>query len=169
MSLYYILSSKANDSVLTSVKSAIGEGTPIEIPKLVVGTLDNLMAIADEFAKYDPLIENIVRRIAQQHRDLIEKKPDLSVKGATPDDYLTHFSWEHEKYATSAPLRVNFARIQSVFNWLLSFFSWFLKLMKNCVLNPLSILILLEKLLLSNVKKRIFIAFSYFFNLEQIW
>lgn len=85
MSLFYVVSSRAGDKVLDIAKqsvSGIAEATNIEIPKLVVGTLDSLMSIADDLAKIDPIIENLVRRIAMQHQELIEKKPDLSVKGS---------------------------------------------------------------------------------------
>jgi len=114
MSLIYILSSKTNDTVLNVVKQQLGDCNPIELPKLVVGTLDSLMSIADDLAKIDPIIENLVKRIAMQHQELIEKKPDLSVKGATPEDYINYFSWEHEKYSTASPLKVTYARIHAL-------------------------------------------------------
>lgn len=85
MSLFYVISSRAGDKVLDVAKqniSGIAESTNIEIPKLVVGTLDSLMSIADDLAKADPIVENLVKRIALQHQELIEKKPDLSVKGS---------------------------------------------------------------------------------------
>ena len=85
MSVFYVISSRAGDKVLDVAKqnlSGIAESTNIEIPKLVVGTLDSLMSIADDLAKADPIVENLVKRIALQHQELIEKKPDLSVKGS---------------------------------------------------------------------------------------
>jgi V-type H+-transporting ATPase subunit C len=133
---YYLLSARSSDPVIGAVEAkvkeaSLGDTFSLSFPKLLVGTLDNLMALSDDLSRVDTFVESITKRIAQQHEDLIEKKPDFSVKGgivfpslliyghffcfpATPEDYLTHFSWEHERYSSSLHLKLMLARIQAV-------------------------------------------------------
>jgi len=76
-----------------------------------------LMSLSDELHKVDTMVENVVRKIAQQLFDLAEvptgakgakgdiKPESLTVNNNTMENYLTFFRWEKAKYPQTQPLK----------------------------------------------------------------
>jgi len=53
-----------------------------EIPGLVVGTLDSLMALSDDLVKINTQVENTVRKVERQYEEMtrdVKDKPPLTV------------------------------------------------------------------------------------------
>lgn len=78
----------------------LAKPTRIDLPNLVVGTLDSLMALSDDLVKTDFQTESLVKRIERQYRDLESKKgaEELKVAGQPLDRYISNFTWEYAKY-----------------------------------------------------------------------
>jgi len=78
------------------------------INQLRFGTLDALMSLSDDLVKFDLVVENVTRKIASQLYSLFDPKEHpklLSVNGASPELYLTHFKWDEAKYPIKSTCR----------------------------------------------------------------
>lgn len=91
----------------------LGTSTRLEVPDLVVGTLDSLMTISDELAKVDIFVEGVCKKVVQTLTELLEQAPQWAVNGLSPDAYVQSFAWDEKKYPWKAPLREIVARIQA--------------------------------------------------------
>lgn len=71
-----------------------------EIPSLVVGTLDSLMALSDELNKINTQVESVVRRIERQYNDV--SGPDAEELRAANEmtviNFLRNFQWDYARY-----------------------------------------------------------------------
>jgi V-type H+-transporting ATPase subunit C len=75
------------------------------------GSLDSLVALADDLSKLDHQVEGTLRKIERQYADL-ENNPALQIavnnRGAvdyqTPASYLADFKWDISKFPPSKPL-----------------------------------------------------------------
>jgi len=91
--------------------------SPFNIPALKVGTLDTLMALSDDMFKFENYVEAVTKKIANQLYVLFESSEHdrlLSVNGASPDDYLNHFSWDEAKFPIKASCRELIENIYSL-------------------------------------------------------
>uniref|UniRef100_A0A7C9CWU3 V-type proton ATPase subunit C n=1 Tax=Opuntia streptacantha TaxID=393608 RepID=A0A7C9CWU3_OPUST len=78
-------------------------------PNLRVGTLDSLLALADDLIKSNAFMEGVTQKIRRQI-DELERSSGvnagaLTVDGVPIDSYLTRFVWDEAKYPTMSPLR----------------------------------------------------------------
>ncbi|KAM3568332.1 hypothetical protein VYU27_009546 [Nannochloropsis oceanica] len=87
----------------------------VDVPNLVVGTLDSLMALSDDLVKVDFQIESLVKRVERQYHEVENKKAadQLKVGGQPVDRYIANFNWEHAKYPQRRTLPELVALIQS--------------------------------------------------------
>lgn len=80
----------------------------LEVPSLMVGTLDSLMNLSDELGKTDSLIEAIVRKVEKSSAELAGKKfsaAELTVGGVPSTRYIQQFAWDYAKYPNRRPLK----------------------------------------------------------------
>jgi V-type H+-transporting ATPase subunit C len=84
-----------------------GEMFKLEVPSLMVGTLDSLMTLSDELGKTDSVIESIVRKVEKSSLELAGKKAtELTVGGGVPTSrYIQQFAWDYAKYPNRRPLK----------------------------------------------------------------
>ncbi|KAL7468276.1 hypothetical protein ACHAXS_008499 [Conticribra weissflogii] len=83
-----------------------GEMFKLEVPSLMVGTLDSLMNLSDDLGKTDSLIESIVRKVEKSSSELAGKKAtELTVGGVPSSRYIQQFAWDYAKYPNRRPLK----------------------------------------------------------------
>mmetsp|Transcript_7342 Transcript_7342/g.12195 ORF Transcript_7342/g.12195 Transcript_7342/m.12195 type:complete len:424 (+) Transcript_7342:109-1380(+) len=83
-----------------------GEMFKLEVPSLMVGTLDSLMTLSDELGKTDSIIESIVRKVEKSSMELAGKKAtELTVGGVPSTRYIQQFAWDYAKYPNRRPLK----------------------------------------------------------------
>ncbi|KAL9188915.1 hypothetical protein ACHAXT_011405 [Thalassiosira profunda] len=83
-----------------------GEMFKLEVPSLMVGTLDSLMNLSDDLGKTDQLIESIVRKVEKSSHDLAGKKgSELTVGGVPSTRYIQQFAWDYAKFPNRRPLK----------------------------------------------------------------
>jgi len=83
-----------------------GEMFKLEVPSLMVGTLDSLMTLSDDLGKTDSLIESIVRKVEKSSMELAGKKAtELTVGGVPATRYIQQFAWDYAKYPNRRPLK----------------------------------------------------------------
>ena len=83
-----------------------GEMFKLEVPSLMVGTLDSLMNLSDDLGKTDALIESVVRKVEKSSVELAGKKAtELTVGGVPPPRYIQQFAWDYAKYPNRRPLK----------------------------------------------------------------
>lgn len=89
------------------------------IPPLKVGTLDNFVALSDDLAKADQVVEATCHRVSRAFRDLCKAEgdskgngseaPELMIKNRkkhmSPKEYTTHFRWNNDRYPKRQALR----------------------------------------------------------------
>lgn len=86
--------------------------TPVyrfNVPGLRVGTLDSLLALADDLVKSNAFVEGVTHKIRRQI-DEMERSSGvnagaLTVDGVPIDSYLTRFVWDEAKHPTMSSLR----------------------------------------------------------------
>jgi len=89
-----------------SPSQPFGEMFKLEVPSLMVGTLDSLMTLSDELGKTDSLIESVVRKVEKAGIELAGKKgTDLTVGGVPAPRYIQQFAWDYAKYPNRRPLK----------------------------------------------------------------
>lgn len=103
-----------------------GKVVRVEIPALVVGTLDSLMAISDDLVKINNQIEVVVKKIERQFTDLVgpstgtnnsEKTIEFLKVGneQTIENYLLQFQWDFARYRFQGrPLSDLISQVQSM-------------------------------------------------------
>jgi V-type H+-transporting ATPase subunit C len=64
------------EDLCREVRDVVTEIHKFNIPELKVGTLDMLMQLSDDLNKMDFYVEQVVRKIAKQYFDVVEKKPE---------------------------------------------------------------------------------------------
>jgi len=71
-----------------------------EIPGLVVGTLDSLMALSDDLTKINSQVETVVRKIERQYLDVSgsEGEPLRAANEMAVENYLRNFQWDYSRY-----------------------------------------------------------------------
>lgn len=71
-----------------------------EIPSLVVGTLDSLMALSDDLVKINTQIENVVRKIERQYSDVAGADAEVLrvANEMTVENFLRNFQWDYARY-----------------------------------------------------------------------
>lgn len=78
-------------------------------PNLRIGTLDSLLALADDLIKSNAFMEGVTLKIRRQIDDLERSSGvnagALTVDGVPIDSYLTRFVWDEAKYPTMSPLK----------------------------------------------------------------
>jgi len=83
-----------------------GEMFKLEVPSLMVGTLDSLMNLSDDLIKTDSIIESIVRKVEKSSLDLAGKKAtELTVGGVPSMRYIQQFAWDYAKFPNRRPLK----------------------------------------------------------------
>jgi len=83
-----------------------GEMFKLEVPSLMVGTLDSLMNLSDDLGKTDSIIESIVRKVEKSSVELAGKKGgDLTVGGVPSGRYVQQFAWDYAKFPNRRPLK----------------------------------------------------------------
>ncbi|KAL7546881.1 hypothetical protein ACHAWF_010205 [Thalassiosira exigua] len=83
-----------------------GEMFKLEVPSLMVGTLDSLMNLSDDLGKTDALVESIVRKVEKSSLELAGKKgAELTVGGVPPSRYVQQFAWDYAKFPNRRPLK----------------------------------------------------------------
>lgn len=100
---------EALNSALTKNKS-LGSVFKFNIPDLKVGTLDTLVALAEELGKLDVFIESVARKISQYLGDVLEDEKEkvkelLLVHRYPPAQAVTKFQWDMAKYPIKQSLR----------------------------------------------------------------
>jgi len=96
------------DKLKGACSSDSGEMFKLDVPSLMVGTLDSLMNLSDEMSKTDHIIESIVRKIEKTGIELSTqsgKKAELTIGGVPPKRYIQQFSWDYAKYPNRRPLK----------------------------------------------------------------
>ncbi|CAM9130963.1 unnamed protein product [Phaeothamnion confervicola] len=77
----------------------------LEVPSLLVGTLDSLMSLDDDLSRTDTLVENVVRKIEKQYQEVSGGAvTELKVAGNSVERYIQAFEWDYAKYAVRQPL-----------------------------------------------------------------
>ncbi|CEO95554.1 V-type proton ATPase subunit C [Plasmodiophora brassicae] len=116
------VSSHATLSSLSHAVADLGHCSELTVPKLPVGTLDQLMEVGDALAKFDETAESTVRKIAKQYVDTLAEHrkgnatsgapPRLVVDNDSPVSYFRRYQWDHARY----PLGASLATISDGFN-----------------------------------------------------
>lgn len=94
-------------SSFESIKSSLDEKMALctahrfHLPKLRVGTLDSLIAVADAISRDDKMLESMVERVLRQYRDLISGNGVPSVDDLDPFEYVSDFKWDEAKFGLS--------------------------------------------------------------------
>lgn len=83
-----------------------GEMFKLEVPSLMVGTLDSLMNLSDDLGKTDSVVESIVRKVEKSSIELAGKKAtELTVGGVPSTRYVQQFAWDYAKFPNRRPLK----------------------------------------------------------------
>lgn len=99
----------------------------INIPDLLVGTLDSLITLSDEVVKINSQIDNISKKVERQYVDVITNSKNLSADNVSPsvtqellkvkdrsiELYLRDFSWDFARYPINRSLSAIVVEIQS--------------------------------------------------------
>jgi len=112
----YIITSISNEGgspeqcyqKLKAASSGLADTYNLDMPSLLVGTLDSLMTLTDEMGKSDAIIESIVRKIEKTAMELSAmagKKTELTVGGVPAQRYIQQFAWDFAKYPNRRPLK----------------------------------------------------------------
>lgn len=88
----------------------LGNVFKFPIPELKVGTLDTLVALAEDLGKLDVFVESIARKIAQYFGEVLEDQKDklkelLLVHREPLSHAVTKFQWDNAKYPIKHSLR----------------------------------------------------------------
>lgn len=118
---YWLLSvpgDPTRGAALGSLEDLVGAATGLSswfgefaVPQeLKVGTLDSLMSLSDDLARYDPMAESVVRKISAMLQSLLEDHPEklaetFSVEGVNVYEYLRCFKWDLRKYSLKSTTR----------------------------------------------------------------
>lgn len=104
MESYFIVSfpgtPNPSDTVqkVRSALSGIDVAYPLKFPNLRVGTLDNLLNIADSVSKTDQDIQQVTFRIEKQLAEFQRGDEIMRVGSKSLPDFFTTFEWDNSKY-----------------------------------------------------------------------
>ncbi|KAJ1731942.1 Vacuolar ATP synthase subunit C [Coemansia biformis] len=114
MTLYWLLSVPAHGdghAAWRDVKSRVGDSDVYDfmLPALKIGTLDTLVQLSDELAKFDTAYESTVGKFIDTLRNLTgannaELGSVLHVEDKPVDQYIQTFMWNNAKYRWDRPL-----------------------------------------------------------------
>ncbi|KAI9293296.1 ATPase, V1 complex, subunit C [Neoconidiobolus thromboides FSU 785] len=140
MTLYWLISlptrvngnqrSGDKSMALSNLRTLVSEVDPtagselasLTLPELKVGTLDSLVILSDELAKYDTTFEGILLKLVDTLRNNLKNghgnnlgtlKDYLKINNRTVDDYLRSFQWNSMKYRTDKSLKEITTNIQT--------------------------------------------------------
>jgi len=87
-----------------------------EIPELVVGTLDSLLALSDDLNKVGTQIENVVRKVERQYVEIAaEKATPLRINDKAIEAAFAKFQWDFSQYQCQGkPLSELVSQVQAV-------------------------------------------------------
>jgi len=92
-----------------------GQIFKFEMPDLVVGTLDNLVALSDDLVKINTQVENVVRKVERSYVEVAGTSEALKVNSKTVNNYLSKFEWDVARYQIQGrPLNEIVAQIQGL-------------------------------------------------------
>lgn len=82
---------------------------PMPLPTLKTGTLESLLALAEELPKADAFFNSVVSRIVDTLRSLFNDdahalNEHLVLDGESVEDYLMHWRWNASKYRADRSL-----------------------------------------------------------------
>ncbi|GMH73945.1 hypothetical protein TL16_g06327, partial [Triparma laevis f. inornata] len=77
----------------------------IDVPTLLVGTLDSLMTLSDDLIKQDMAVETVVKKIERTHQDLSKTDTGIPVNGISKESFTSNFAWDYAKYPHRRPLK----------------------------------------------------------------
>jgi V-type H+-transporting ATPase subunit C len=119
--------SQTANKLVRGVQGLVHNNSPrvFQVPELKIGTMDTLMAMSDDLAKYDLQVEQIVKKLFRSFYDLQKTKPDDESKREpgvraptasaplellvdqkdTPNQYLDTFTWNDRRFPPHAALR----------------------------------------------------------------
>lgn len=117
--------SQTENKLVRGVQGLVHSNNPrkFQVPDLKVGTMDTLMAMSDDLAKYDVQIEQIVKKLFRAFYELQKSKPDDENKAGgrpeaasapiellvdqkdTPNQYVETFVWNDRRFPPHATLR----------------------------------------------------------------
>jgi V-type H+-transporting ATPase subunit C len=89
----------------SSTQHPYGELHKVEVPTLLVGTLDALMNLSDDLVKIDQTVESVAKKIERQYVDLDHGASSLTINGSSIVQHIQQFSWDYAKYPHKRPLR----------------------------------------------------------------
>ncbi|XP_065844647.1 V-type proton ATPase subunit C 1-B-like [Oscarella lobularis] len=76
------------------------------LPDMKVGTLDTLVSLSEDLAKYDVFAESVTRKMAQYLCEVLESEQkdtledNLRVNDKSVDEYLAKFQWDSARFPT---------------------------------------------------------------------
>src|SRR3989338_8041158 len=102
--------SRAVDVAAPKVGSAAVSVTGFNLEELRLGTLDSLMALADDIGKVDSFVGNVCRKIAKQAFEIGTRcngslDTSLAIRNRDISSFVRDFKWDMSQYKTSASLR----------------------------------------------------------------
>ena len=79
----------------------------LEVPHLMVGTLDTLMELSDDLVKSDAIVDGIVRKIEKTYLEIARdgNKSELKIGEVPSTRYVQSFAWDYAKYPNRRPLK----------------------------------------------------------------
>ncbi|KAJ1998338.1 Vacuolar ATP synthase subunit C [Coemansia thaxteri] len=114
MPVYWLLSVPAHGDghvAWRDVKSRVGDSEVYDftLPQLKIGTLDTLVRLSDELAKFDTAYESTAGKFVDTLRSLTNSPSsslaaELTVEDKSVDQYIRSFSWNNSKYRSDRPL-----------------------------------------------------------------
>jgi V-type H+-transporting ATPase subunit C len=122
--------SQTENKLVRGVQGLVHSNSPrkFQVPELKIGTMDTLMAMSEDLAKYDLQVEVIVKKLFRSFYELQKTKPDDETKREpgvraaptptasaplellvdqkdTPNQYLDSFTWNDRRFPPHAALR----------------------------------------------------------------
>lgn len=96
--------------------ASLGHNFKFEIPELRIGTLDTLMALSDDLAKTNNMMDAVVSKIRRTVQEVGGDiaSGSLKVDGLPAKAYLTRFKWDEAKYPVRRPLKECVEKITEV-------------------------------------------------------
>ncbi|KAJ2065166.1 Vacuolar ATP synthase subunit C [Coemansia sp. S2] len=114
MTIYWLLSVPAHGDghvAWRDVKSRVGDAEVYDftLPQFKIGTLDTLVRLSDELAKFDTSYENTTGKFIDTLRNLTNTTNSalaahLLVEDKSVDQYIRSFSWNNSKYRSDRSL-----------------------------------------------------------------
>ncbi|KAJ2582607.1 Vacuolar ATP synthase subunit C [Coemansia sp. RSA 1836] len=114
MTIYWLLSVPAHGDghvAWRDVKSRVGDSEVYDftLPQFKIGTLDTLVRLSDELAKFDTAYENTTGKFIDTLRNLTNTNNSalaahLLVEDKPVDQYIRSFAWNNSKYRSDRSL-----------------------------------------------------------------